>query len=114
MTAFSGRRPKGEAAPIVTRAVFLSHLFRFPWHFSPVDRIELKFGTRKLGTICSPGAKNLLNRKLTSQLISFQRLAPCCNIGGKFLQVLKSRLRKLSKRNLARLPYGVPSFPAKP
>ncbi len=36
----------------------------------------MKFGTRKLGTICSSAAINHSNRMLTSQPISFQKLAP--------------------------------------
>ncbi len=74
-SSYWGRWPKAEAAPIAMSTVFLSHLFRFRVHFSPNERIETKFGKRKLGTICSSDTKTFSNWMLTSQLISFQRLA---------------------------------------
>ncbi len=54
--------PDGRGGPVVTSSVF--------------EVIELKFGTRELETISGSGAENLSNRKLTSQPIGFESLAP--------------------------------------
>ncbi len=74
--ALLGPPAEGRGGPYShEHCFFLSRLFRFRVHFSPNERIETKFGTRKLGTICTSGSKKFSNWMLTSRLTSFQRLA---------------------------------------
>ncbi len=57
-----GPPAEGRGGPYSHEHCFiLSRLFRFRVHFSPNERIKTKFGTRKLGTICSSDTKNFSN-----------------------------------------------------
>ncbi len=90
-TNFWDRRPKAEAVPYNEHCfVCFCHTFRFGRQSAINERIEMKFGMRKLGAICSSGAENRSGSKLRSQLSKLSRVSPCLSIGRKLLDVLMS------------------------